>query len=107
MLHVDHVVPRSAGGTDTPSNLVVACAACNVGRNTDGLRPHEQEGKKRTTLLLDAVLAFFEDHGQPTTATDISAAIHRDRTNISSLLFNNSEIFTSHRDRHKVLYYPR
>src|SRR5690606_38125575 len=28
---VDHVVPRSAGGTDDPENLVPACADCNRG----------------------------------------------------------------------------
>lgn len=26
---LDHVIPRSAGGTDTPSNLVTACMHCN------------------------------------------------------------------------------
>lgn len=33
MLHVDHVVPVSEGGTDDLDNLVVACAACNQGKN--------------------------------------------------------------------------
>jgi len=28
-MHLDHVVARSAGGPDTASNIVVACAACN------------------------------------------------------------------------------
>lgn len=32
-LHVDHVVPRAAGGTDDPANLVTACADCNLGKN--------------------------------------------------------------------------
>lgn len=27
---IDHVVPRSQGGADTPENLVNACAACNA-----------------------------------------------------------------------------
>ena len=29
-LEVEHVVPRSAGGTDHPTNLWVACSACNA-----------------------------------------------------------------------------
>lgn len=29
---VDHVWPRSAGGDDSDSNLVAACAPCNTGR---------------------------------------------------------------------------
>ena len=28
-LSIDHVRPRSSGGTDDPENLVVACGACN------------------------------------------------------------------------------
>ncbi|MBS4095830.1 MAG: HNH endonuclease [Sulfuricella sp.] len=28
-LSIDHIRPRSAGGTDDPDNLVVACRSCN------------------------------------------------------------------------------
>ena len=28
-LHVDHVVPKSRGGTDEVANLVTACPSCN------------------------------------------------------------------------------
>lgn len=31
-LHVDHVHPRSAGGSDRESNLVTACRVCNLGK---------------------------------------------------------------------------
>lgn len=31
-LHVDHVVPVSAGGTNEDTNLVTACEACNLGK---------------------------------------------------------------------------
>lgn len=31
-LHVDHVVPRAAGGSDESTNLVTACADCNMGK---------------------------------------------------------------------------
>lgn len=37
--HVDHVVPISRGGTNDISNLVIACAQCNLSKN-DRL-PHE------------------------------------------------------------------
>jgi hypothetical protein len=30
--HVDHVLPRCEGGHDDPSNLVLACADCNLRR---------------------------------------------------------------------------
>lgn len=32
LLHVDHVVPRAAGGTDALANLITACATCNQGK---------------------------------------------------------------------------
>ena len=31
-LHLDHLVPRSLGGLDHASNLVLACKACNCAR---------------------------------------------------------------------------
>jgi hypothetical protein len=31
-LTIDHVLPRSLGGDDTPSNLVTSCADCNAGK---------------------------------------------------------------------------
>jgi 5-methylcytosine-specific restriction endonuclease McrA len=32
-LHVDHVKPRSQGGTNEPGNLVTACTDCNLGKS--------------------------------------------------------------------------
>lgn len=32
-LHVDHIVPASAGGSDDRNNLVTACAPCNLGKS--------------------------------------------------------------------------
>jgi hypothetical protein len=32
-LHIDHVLPRSAGGDDSAANLVAACADCNHGKS--------------------------------------------------------------------------
>jgi hypothetical protein len=32
-LHVDHVIPRASGGSDSDWNLVVACEACNLGKS--------------------------------------------------------------------------
>jgi 5-methylcytosine-specific restriction endonuclease McrA len=28
--HLDHVIPWSKGGSDSPDNLVIACAPCNM-----------------------------------------------------------------------------
>lgn len=32
-LHLDHLTPRSAGGRDVASNLVIACRSCNGARH--------------------------------------------------------------------------
>lgn len=42
-LHVDHVHPRSRGGTDDPLNLVTACRACNLSK-----RDHQIEWRSCT-----------------------------------------------------------
>ena len=36
-LHVDHITPRSKGGTNDPMNLWTLCAACNIGKGTQDL----------------------------------------------------------------------
>lgn len=33
-LHVDHVIPSSLGGEDTPDNLTTACIDCNAGKSS-------------------------------------------------------------------------
>jgi len=33
-MHLDHVIPRSQGGSNTAENLVVSCCSCN-GRKQD------------------------------------------------------------------------
>ena len=40
-LHVDHVIPKSQGGSDLLTNLLTACVACNEGKGTMrlGVRP--------------------------------------------------------------------
>ena len=36
-LHLDHLVPRVAGGADTADNLVLACRSCNRAKSDDAL----------------------------------------------------------------------
>ena len=39
--HVDHIIPRSKGGSDDASNLVAACARCNLSK---GARTPQEAG---------------------------------------------------------------
>lgn len=39
-LHVDHVHPKSKGGGDEPTNLVAACADCNLGKSASVIERH-------------------------------------------------------------------
>lgn len=32
--HIDHLIPRSGGGSDDPSNLALSCAKCNLRKGT-------------------------------------------------------------------------
>lgn len=43
--HVDHKRPRAQGGTDSPRNLVAACAGCNLAK---GARSRLRRGLDRT-----------------------------------------------------------
>jgi hypothetical protein len=33
-LHVEHIVPKSDRGPDTPDNLALACPSCNLGKSS-------------------------------------------------------------------------
>ena len=37
VLHVDHKIPRSKGGTDNPKNLWTLCQDCNLGKGVQSL----------------------------------------------------------------------
>jgi 5-methylcytosine-specific restriction endonuclease McrA len=43
--HVDHVVPLSRGGTNDPSNLVLACNSCNSSKKDKFLHEWERGGR--------------------------------------------------------------
>ncbi len=37
VLHVDHVIPKSLGGSNKPENLLTACKDCNAGKGSSNL----------------------------------------------------------------------
>ncbi|WP_439643987.1 HNH endonuclease [Gemmatimonas sp.] len=49
-LHVDHVVPRAAGGEDTITNYVTACVDCNLGKGPIPLDDDAAVRKQRAQM---------------------------------------------------------
>ncbi len=42
--HVEHVTPRSLGGSDSPDNLALACPACNLAKSNRTTAPDPECG---------------------------------------------------------------
>jgi len=53
-LQLDHLICRSAGGDDTPENLVVACKRCNSARQAMTLQQWARYAKTKLGLLFTA-----------------------------------------------------
>lgn len=53
-LEVDHIYPRSKGGSDEPANLVTACRNCNSGKGDRILRPLDPEPANEWASLAGA-----------------------------------------------------
>jgi hypothetical protein len=52
VLHVDHIVPVSQGGTNDCENLITACAECNLGKaDLEIIDPSEQARDAIHTLI--------------------------------------------------------
>lgn len=53
-LHVDHIVPKSRGGSDNPDNLQAACTRCNHGKAAalvDGIATEVEDDPLRELSL--------------------------------------------------------
>jgi 5-methylcytosine-specific restriction endonuclease McrA len=69
--HVDHVKPRSRGGKDTMSNLVTACANCNLSkgaRELPGIRTStkiKKYSKERKKLARSRPVYTITERARP------------------------------------------
>lgn len=86
-LAVDHVMPVALGGSNHPSNLVAACAACNHGKAANMLdassadRPGLMPLPSQTVRYLDfasrvAAIRWSEDADDPTVLYELMVGWH-------------------------------
>lgn len=104
VLHVDHKMPRAAGGTDDMDNLITACESCNIGRNLDHFVVPKRD-KKREASLYDRVVDYLIVNGEAT-ATELGRVLKRQksRANIAAMLSNNESFIVARKDGRKVYY---
>lgn len=77
--HIEHVRPRSAGGSDMPDNLALACPSCNLGKSNRTAAPDPDTGD--VVPLFDPRTDRWADHFrwdghwvEPVTATGRATA---------------------------------
>ena len=46
-LQVDHIIPRSMGGTDDPNWIVAACRSCNTSRQAKPIHEWERYARRK------------------------------------------------------------
>lgn len=100
--HIDHVLPRAAGGRTTPDNLALACVSCSLRKEARRSAPDPLTG--RSVRIFNPRRQRWRDHFRwdgtlvvPLTATGraTAAALQMNRQLI--LAIRAEEI---HRDRH-------
>ena len=66
---VDHVLPRSRGGTSSSHNLIAACRRCNRARQSQSAVAYaRQQSDRGGSVRVDALLAALERLGERGTA---------------------------------------
>ena len=56
-VHIDHIIPRRAGGTDEEDNLQAVCGTCNVEKGGALLRPEDGPFRLRDSYWKDALVS--------------------------------------------------
>jgi hypothetical protein len=59
MLHVDHIIPKSRGGTDEPTNLRALCASCNQKKGANPPADHEFPALRLTQKTVHPLVGLF------------------------------------------------
>jgi hypothetical protein len=89
--HIDHVIPRSRGGTTTADNLCLACAACNGHKHA---RTHAIDPVSATEVsLFDPRQQRWHEHfSWSTDSTELIGRTPTRRATISALRVSDALI---------------
>ncbi|GJL64432.1 MAG: hypothetical protein NPIRA04_30860 [Nitrospirales bacterium] len=60
-LEIEHIIPRSRGGTDRVSNLTVACRSCNQAKGNRDVRDFLKSQRKRLMRILSHAKSSLKD----------------------------------------------
>lgn len=63
ILHLDHIVPHSKGGSDEIDNLITACSRCNGGKSDKDLKkvpPKVKKNIEELTERYDQMVEFYK-----------------------------------------------
>lgn len=74
VLHVDHIQPRSQGGTNARENLLTACARCNLGKGTGEVRTPEEWERIRDEAWARREDRYMRKHPEEFDAESLRAA---------------------------------
>lgn len=60
-MQIDHIHPKSKGGTDSITNLVLACEKCNIKKGTQDVRDFLKSKEKADKILVQARFPLREE----------------------------------------------
>jgi len=95
-MHIDHILPESAGGGSSLDNLCLACFSCNVHKGAKQIwnDPETQEAVK----LFNPMVQNWNDHfGWDENKTRIIGHTPCGRATIDALRMNNSTVIKARR----------
>lgn len=78
ILHVDHIVPKSRGGTDDIDNLQTLCRDCNLGKRDRPPHAADLRTQREAAKVVPGLIGWFAfgRPGKPPTEEDLGWQVH-------------------------------
>jgi hypothetical protein len=95
-MHIDHIIPESAGGLTVPENLCLACFSCNVLKGAK--QTWEYPDTQETVRLFHPLRDKWNDHFTwDESRTEIIGRTPCGRATIEALRMNNPTVVNARR----------